>query len=364
MKKLTYLIWIVPMLITFGSCENDIQLINKNQDKTYVVFGLLNSTDPLQQVKIRMTSITDAALLDIAADSTEFSASPDLQVTIQEWQNDFYATFPLKPVQYPKEPGIFMNTRNDLYETMITPSKDMSYKLMIVNPDNGDLITSKVVPVPVPKLGSPNWSWVRYNFSLPSDPFNIRFYEVPRTNVYLIRFTLHYIEVFTAGDTLVRSNSFVLRPIYVDDPPEYSAKHDNLGNEHNRHMTKGYTYNVFDELIADNDAVNFRQLICFEVSVWGGDENLRNYTELGIKFTDNRKQYFSNINNGIGFFGACSHVDCTGVLPDQDFMDSLPLYSRTSHLKFKTELFKTTHVPAPLSSGQFFSLIREIRYEE
>jgi hypothetical protein len=364
MKIRTNIFKWLTLIILLPACNNDIDLFNPDQHKTYVVFGLLNSTDPLQQVKIRMTSVTDAAIGELMDDSTEFSATPALQVFIQEWQKDNYAVFSLERVLYPKEPGIFFNTRNDIYQTEIAPSPDMAYKLMIINPENGDLVTSKIFPVQTPKLGAPNWPWIRYNFSNDGDPFNIRFYEVPRAHVYLVQFCIRYIEVYENGDTLFQRGSFVHWPRYVDDPPEYSPKHLNLGNEHNQHMPKGFTYNVFDSIIPDRQNLSYRQLICFEVAVWGGDQNLRNYVELGIKFSDNRKQSFTNIVNGIGFFGACSHVDCTGILPDRDFMDSLPLYSRTARLKFRTELYRPDELPGLPSRDNFFSLIPDIRNEK
>ncbi len=354
----------LPLLLLFQACNSDIDLFRENQEKQYVVFGLLNSTDPLQQVKIRMTSVTDASIVDVSTDSTEFSANPNLQVTIQEWQKDFYAAYPLKPVEYSKEPGIFFSTRNDLYETWFIPYTNLTYKLLITNPDNGDVIQSKIVPVSKPKLGAPTWPWIRYNFSLEGDPFNIRFYEVPRVYVYLIRFTISYIDVSVTGDTLPQKAHWVFQPLYVDDPPDYDPERLNLGDEHNQHMTKRLAYRAFDELIPDRTDLNYRQLICFEVSVWAGDQNLRNYTEFGIKFNDNRKQVFTNINNGIGFFGACSHVDCTGILPDQDFMDSLPLHSKTSRLKFRTNLYRPPEMLQTQANNDFLSLIREIRHEK
>ena len=368
MKKRSVRILLMPpalfMLLLLNSCTNDIELFRKNQDKTYVVFGLLNSNDVNQQVKVRMTSVTDAPITDIVADSSEFSASPNLQVSIQEWQNNNCATFNLVPVFYSKEPGIFMNTRNNLYEVLITPSMDMDYKLLIINPENGDQVTSKIVPVAAPKLGAPTWQWIRYNFSLDADPFNVRFYEVPRAYVYIVRFTIRYIEVITSGDTVFRQNSYAFKPVFVDDPPQYSPTRENLGNEHNQHMNRNYTYGMFDQIIPDRPEVSFRQLICFELSVWAGDQNLRNYTEFGIKFNDNRKQLFTNINNGIGFFGACSHADCTGVLPDQDFLDSLPHYYRTSRLKFLNSLYETSLPSVHRPNDSFISIIREIRNEQ
>ncbi len=341
-------------------CQNDIDLFNPDQQRTYVVFGLLNSTDPLQQVKIRMTSVTDAPISELMADTAEFSAPPGLDVSIQEWQNDYYAVFPLQKVTYPKDPGIFFNARNDVYQAMISPYPDMFYKLMIVNPADGTLITSKIYPVQAPKLGAPTWPWIRYNFSNEGDPFRIRFNEVPRANVYLIQFAIRYIEVNLAGDTVQLVKTYVHKPRFVDDPPEYSPKHLNLGNEHTQPMTMKGTYNIFNQIIPDNPEVVWRQLICFEIAVWAGDQNLRNYTELELKFTDNRKQGFTNIINGIGFFGACSHSDCTGILPDKEFMDSLPLYSRTSHLKFRTDLYKQGTQPAPANKNDFFSLIPHV----
>ncbi len=352
------------LIILLPACNNDIALFNNNQQKSYVIFGLLNSTDSLQQVKIRMTSVTDAPISDLSNDSTEFSANPNLIVTIQEWQKDYCAIFPMKRTLYSKEPGLFFNTRNDIYQALITPDTDMDYKLMITNPDNGDLITSKIVPVQPPKLGSPTWPWVRYNFSNEADPFNIRFNEVPRAHVYLVQFTIHFIEVYENGDTIQQHSSFVHQPRYVDNPPEYSPVHLNLGSEINQHMSKKFTYNVFDEVIPDRSGLKYRQLICFEIAVWGGDQNLRNYLEFGIKFSDNRKQVFTNIVNGIGFFGACSHVGCTGILPDQDFMDSLPLFPRTSRLKFRTDLYKTGPQTKAISHDDFLSLIPEISNEK
>lgn len=365
MKHQLFRIILLPLfLLLLQACDSNIDLFRENQEKKYVVFGLLNSTDALQQVKIRMTSVTDTVITSIIADSMEFSATPNLKVTIQEWYNNFYATYPLAAVRYPKEPGIFINTSNDLYEARFTPFINMDYKLIITNPENGDIIESKIVPVPAPKLGAPTWPWIRYNFSNEADPFNIRFTEVPRINVYLVRFTINYIEVYTGGDTLMQNASWVFPPNFVDDPPEYSPTRENIGNEHNHHMTKAYTYRVFDQLIPDRSGLSYRQLICFDVAVWGGDQNLRNYTEFGIKFNDNRKQVFTNINNGIGFFGACSHSDCTGVLPDQDFMDSLPLYPKTSRLKFLTGLYRTEPIPAVRPADHFLTLIPEIRYDK
>jgi hypothetical protein len=363
MKNMKFLIKFLPMLLLLPACENDIKLFNKDQEKTYVVFGLINSTDPLQQVKVRMTSITDSAIFDISKDSSEFSATPNLLVSIQEWYQNNYATYEMKPVLYPKEPGIFFNTRNDLYEAVIKPSTDMVYKLIITNPDNGDLVEAKILPVPAPKLGAPTWSWIRYNFSNLADPFNIRFNIVPRVKVYLICFTINYIEVSTGGDTLMKNKSWVFQPRYVDNPPDYIPSRENLGSELNQHVTKGFTYRIFDLLIPDQQDLYFRQLICFDVSVWGGDENLRNYTELGIKFNDDRKQSFSNINNGIGFFAGCSHTGCTGVLPDQDFMDSLPLNPITARLKFRPDLYRTNPAQAVPEADRFLSLMREISHE-
>ncbi|MFH0761303.1 MAG: hypothetical protein V2A67_07345 [Bacteroidota bacterium] len=356
------------LVVLLVSCANDIDLFRQDQEKEYVVFGLLNSSDPLQQVKVRLTSISDAPLEELITDSSEFSAPENLQVMVQEWYNQDYAIYNLEPVDYEKEPGVFFNTRNTIYESRFNPDMDMEYKLIISNPDSGDLITSKIVPVPAPILGAPSWPWIHYSFSYDADPFNIRFKEVPRVYVYLIRFTIRYLEVGFGNDSVIRENSYVFKPRYSNDPPEYEATRENSGNEHNRSMTKIYTYNVMRISIPDRDQVLYRQLICFKVSVWGGDQNLRNYIELGTKFTDNRRYMFSNINNGIGVFGACSYSACDGVLPDQAFLDSLPLNTRTASLKFRTELYKERQSgmsfrPDNATDQDFIDIIKEIGNE-
>jgi len=355
----------LALALLSGSCANDIDLFRQDQEKTYVVYGLLNSCDPLQQVKVRLTSISDAPLAELEADSTEFSAPEGLEIMVQEWDNQDYAIYNMEPVNYDKEPGLFFNTRNTIYESRFHPDLDMEYKLIISNPDSGELVTSKIVPVPAPALGSPTWPWIRYNFSNDADPFNIRFKEVPRVYVYLVRFTIRYLEVGFGNDSVIRENSYVFKPRYSNEPPRYETMRENTGKEHNRHMTRAYTYNVMRISIPDRDQVLYRQLICFKVSVWGGDQNLRNYVELGIKFTDNRRYLFSNINNGIGVFGACSYSACDGVLPDQAFLDSLPLHTRTADLKFRTALYKEITHGEPLLLHQeenqdFMDVIKEI----
>lgn len=363
MKNKLYKAGFLLMVMLLSSCDNEIDLFHEDQEKTYVVFGLLNSTDEIQQVKIRMTSVTDAAIAEISIDSTGFSASPLIQVSLQEWQNNNYATYPMSRIHYSNEPGIFMNTRNDLYETHLMLFLDMAYKLIITNPENGDLVESKIVPVPAPKLAAPNWSWIRYNFSLESDPFNIRFREVPRTYVYLIGFTINYLEIYNSGDTLRQKGTWVFRPVYADVPPDYFVTRENFGKEHNQHIAKPLAYRAFEQLIPDRPDLSYRQLISFDISVWGGDQNLRNYMEYGLKFNDNRKQAFTNISNGIGFFGACSHSDCLGILPDQNFMDSLPLDPLTAHLKFRTELYRIFQHSVIQTHDDFLSLIPQIRHE-
>jgi hypothetical protein len=132
-------------------------------------------------------------------------------------------------------------------------------------------------------------------------------------------------------------------PVYTDDPPQYSATRDNFGDEHNQHMSQGFTLRIMQQLVPVDQTVHHRQLVCFEVAVWGGDENLRNYVELGSKFIDNRKLSFSNISNGIGFFGGCSYTACTGILPDADFMTLLRIGTLTSALRFVTDLYPVDH---------------------
>ena len=334
------MIGLAVLCLSFG-CANDIALFREGQEKSYVVFGLLSTSSPDQQVKIRMTSVSNAPLSEISLDSSEFSAPEGLDVYIQEWQNCGYSLWPLQPVRYGKEPGVFLNTRNDLFETRLYPDLEKEYKLIISDPATGEQVTAKALPVPPPKLGAPNWPWIRYNFSDTVNPFNIRFREVPRAYVYLTRFTILYADVLLIGDTVYREVHWVFRPRYDDTPPDYIPTRESFGNEYNRSMTGQYTLNVFNLLIPDIEGLSHRRLICFEVSVWAGDQTLRNYTELGSRFQDNRRHYFTNLSNGIGFFAGCSHSSCTGIMPDPDFMLELTRNPATRRLGFTSELLRT-----------------------
>jgi hypothetical protein len=49
-------------------------------------------------------------------------------------------------------------------------------------------------------------------------------------------------------------------------------------------------------------------------------------------------------------------------LPDQDFMDSLSIYVKTSRLKFRPDLYRPS-TSQPVEPSDFMSLMQEIRHE-
>lgn len=335
----------VLLNILLYSCETEIDLYSDAKADQVIVYGILDCSDKNQVIRIGKMIRPDETLADFTAVSVP--APPDsFSVSIQEWANGYYCTYPL-PVAETQA-----NSSMTLYAGLFEPFDFMEYKLIITNLNSGNLIVAKTLPLAEPKILKPGMDNIACSLGDSLNAFEFKYSVIPRGLVYQLELSIQYVEYTAQGDTLFKEGVFAFNPVYVDNPPDYVPTRINYGKDITRTLSPQYLLNIFARIIPVSPMIETRLLYRFSFTVWAGNESLRNYLQMGSKYEDNRKQFFSNIVGGYGLFASSSHVSVKGLWPDDAFLTKLSESSTTNKLKFKKYLyngrFRLMESPKPL----------------
>ncbi len=316
----------------FTACETDINLYTDVKSDQVIIYGVLDCSAKTQVVRIGKMIRPDATALDFLSLATPVQ-SDSLAVDIQEWANGLYCNYNL-PVADSQE-----NSNMTLFKGIFEPYDFMEYKLVVTNKNTGSLIIAKTLPLTDPKILKPGMDNMACTFSDTLNPFEFKYSVIPRGMIYQLELRIQYVEFTMQGDTLFKEGVFAFNPVYVDDPPDYVPTRINYGKDVTRTIPPQYILNIFARIIPSSPSVDARLLYRFNFTVWAGNDILRNYIQMGSKYEDNRKQFFSNIVGGYGLFASCSHIAVTGLRPDDAFLTNLSESPTTSKLKFKRYLY-------------------------
>jgi len=327
MRKIWLLILTVCLL---GSCANDIDLFPDNVPSMYMVYGVLDVDDSLQQIKIRRTFAGEDAQRNLAENSDLFLPDPGIQVFVDEHSKTGSQRFEFNVNNYPKDNGYFANDRNPVHESFFKPVKGRYYDFTIIDPELDEPVTAQMKAIQTPLIAYPFNGDAAYNFADTLNPFFFKFSATGE--VHLQQFFVNFIEIDNKGDTTYHHNRFDLRPRFKDST--YRV------NYYSKSMTLTYLFNIIRSKIVDKPEVQKRLLHSFDYTVWAGDQVMSNYLRFAEKFSDNRKMYFSNIENGFGFFAASSHANIKNIYPTQPFYDTLIICPVTRDLKFLKYRYK------------------------
>ncbi len=315
---------IVLIVSLLSSCANEIDLFPDDVPSRYMVYGILDADDSIQQIKVRKTFAGEDAQIQLAENSDLFLPDPSIEIFVEEQNSDGENRIDFSVVNYPKDIGYFANDRNPVHQANFTPVKGNYYKLTILDPELDMPVTAVLKAIPTPLIAYPFVGNALYNFADTVNPFFFKFSATGE--VHLQQFYVNFIEIDDSGDTTYHHNRFDLRPRYKDST--YRV------NYYTRSMSLGYIFNIIRSKVVEKPEVTKRLLHSFDYKVWAGDQVMSNYLQFAEKFPDNRKMYFSNIENGFGFFAASSHAEIQNIYPTQPFYDTLILDPVTRDLKF------------------------------
>jgi hypothetical protein len=319
---------LMPVLLLCCSCANEIRLFPENIPSEYMVFGILDANSDNQYIKIRKTFGGNSDLPGMTGNSELFSPPVTMTVKVEEWKEEDVVIHELSRDLIPKQPGLFDTDNNIIYSGIFAVMKGVEYHLFIEDASSGLEIKASTIAIEPPRLRFPMGGHI-FNFADTLNPFYVK-YE-PTGSVHLQQFFINFAELLNTGDTIFRTVRFDLNPRFKH--PERPVL------TYTRNYSKDYILNIMRMLILPDDDVAERQLYSFDIIVWAGDQYLKDYLQLADNYNDNRKQFFSNIEGGMGIFAACSHTSIEEMYPRQSFFDTIANASRLAGLHFSNMRF-------------------------
>jgi len=306
-------------------CKNDFEVNDDWKDIT-VVYGLLNSADSIQYVRVSKAFLGDADAFTMAQQSDSLYYK-NINVTLEEWINSNHTnTFLLeKDSLLPRDTGIFASNKNIYYKTSQQLNPNAKYKLVIW--ENAKEISSEtsliqdftVTTIPMQISLYNNISGLEIKWNTP-----------PNARIFEATLKFRYYEI-TAIDTIKDSIDIVL-------PRQISTSI--IGGENMSSLLIGTQFlsyvgnkmqqkpNVIKRVVAKN---------CFGISFMVGTDELYTYMQVNAPSTGivTEKPAYTNINNGIGIFTSRFLKRLPyNRMPSQQTVDALSQNSTTSNLKF------------------------------
>lgn len=327
MKK--YIFWFV-ILITFSvfnSCETDFTTIDDYQDIT-VVYGLLDTKEPYQYIKINKAFLSESNVLTYAANPDSNQYLYKLEVSIEEYNNsgNKINTYLLDTTTiYNKEPGQFYYPEQVLYRwnkpdkpfeikyiieglndtvgiEYFWLNEESTYKLVIKNPQSGKEITSETPLVKDFRITKPGFG---QTIRFVTDPVNPKEFEWEKADngakyEFELRFnygewkwgsqdTVYKYIVLSSATVSGSPGSNTLSYFYWDD--QFFSSCENM-----------IPYS--DPAVEEQVRERYTSFIDVVVSV--AEEDYAKYIEVNEPSTSivQERPNYSNIDNGIGIFSS------------------------------------------------------------
>ena len=331
------------MVLIISGCANDIHLFPEEVPSEYMVFGILDANSEDQFIKIRKTFGGNMSLNEMAGEPEMFLPPDSISVRVEEWTDDGIIFHPFEMQVLEKESGIFSELNNHIHYGKFGLEDGRKYGLRILDEESNIEITASTIAIDPPDLRFPTTGNTKYRFADTVNHFYVKY--APTGAVHLQQFFINYVDILKNGDTLFRTAKHELRPRFRH--PEYPVV------TYTRTYSKDYVVNIFRMIIEEDENVRERQLYSFDFLVWAGDEYLKDYLQLAEKFNDHRRQYFTNIEGGMGIFAACSHSGVDGIYPRQAFFDTLANAERLINHKFSNIRFRGDFVKGDVSFPEF-----------
>lgn len=325
MKK-SYFILALIAIISFSSCETDIEVNAPYEDIT-VVYGLIDPSIDTQYVRINKTFLAEGNAYDLAADPSNFNyPAGDLDVIVQEVSaaGNVVNTYSLVRTvnEVPKDAGDFDNSENVLFR-FIEPNINIgsTYKLKIINNVLDKEITSETLIVKNSVVSKPTtiqklsfWSGSANTGNYLTQLINVTTgKDVGRVDVTLV---FNYIEYYTNGDdSVAMSVRMPLGEVVAPTP---------LGNEVLEWTLEGENFfkNITNAVPVATPSINYREVDYIDIEFNVAGTELSTYMTVTAPSTsvNQDRPGYTNITNGLGIFSSRSEIEWTPLVPGGSYL--------------------------------------------
>lgn len=326
MKNPLYPVLAFTLLLS-ASCDNTIELEAPYQE-TGVIYGLLNTTDSVQYVRIQKAFLGKGNAL-VMAQNTDSIYYPDiLDVQMYRLKNgDTISSFPLSRIIGPdKVDGIFPSSPNILYRTPVTTNifSDSEYLLVVKNQQTGYTFSAQTPVVDSIKISRPNTSSDTLVKWVPG-PIRIYYETALNGKLYHLTIRFHYKEQDMAVG--------VLEPKFIDW--EVSSETFSVpGVEIRREITGNRFYEFVASKLQPGNYLRYAGKLEFIFTT--GEKFLADYINIHSSATTSiiTPPHYSNVKGGIGIFSSRAIQIRTGHL-DPPSLDRLKSDTLTNNLGFQ-----------------------------
>ncbi len=315
---------LVFLAVALISCSEDVELFPEENEDQLVVWAYMDGNGQLHRAKVRKGITYSGDNGGEIYGSANGFIHPD---SIEIWlSGEDVIRLDYRPVAYPvSEPEQDGSNQNLIYELeKFGPASGQSYQLNIRNVVTGEMTTASIKAGPVAGFSYPSrvTENTLFDFTLSYHPFKITWFAAPITS-WSVR--IKYLDILKSGDTLYRAPVFNSAWSYHNNTREFPLD---------------YLWSIFNKIISADPKVDFRIFYRFDFVVWSGDHHIRNYLKVAQGYTDNRKQYFSNIENGLGLFYFTDNEMIRNVRPKDAFGSRLSESDSVRHLKFVRQIYE------------------------
>ncbi|HTX89219.1 MAG TPA: hypothetical protein VMC08_09540 [Bacteroidales bacterium] len=336
LKPAVLFLMFLPLLY---ACNKDLN-VNADWQEITVVYGLLNQSDSVHDIKITKAFLGPGNALDFAkiADSSNF---PDpLDVTMEEWSGStLVKTFTFDTVTiHDKEAGdsIFYFPDQLVYRTVGNMGVGDTYKLFIRNPRTGSEVTSQTTLIHPFAIDKPQ-SYTKVTYE-PGKNTVVEWDPAVNGRRYQLEIRFHYLE-FPVGDTTAanKKDKYVNWLVFSDvesatlnPPPGASTMKYNIPGD-------AFYVVLGGNIPVDPNVSRTARDVEYIFSVASDDLNTyMEVTEPSNTIVQERPT-FTNITNGIGLFASRynNRKDNPLVLQlGQITLDELKVNENTKNLGF------------------------------
>ena len=339
MKRISYLLLPILLVIGFSNCSNDFELTTGDTNKP-VVYGFLSPQDTATYIRVEKAFVSEnTSALELAQRPEELYYE-DIDVTLSSNGNSYTLTRVDGATEgYPREEGVFLNSPNYLYKLVLPAGEtyDGGEEFQLSISDNiSDTIITEVTTTIVhePTIQFPvqddEIEW-RSSIEGQNDIRTQWRFNNSTAAIFDIRVRLFYQEAI-GGDINNRENKSavftVLKNIEPDDEDDTSIVVELLSTD----ILAGIQGAV------DASGPGPRFFTSMEVIIDAGSKDLLNFINVGQANTGltgaSVPPIFSNLSNGFGLFSSRNSASVGGIQLIDEARDSLRSGRFTGHLNF------------------------------